>query len=1314
NAQSIPDTLRPWIPWVLYGHEDETCPSLADHPETHRCAWPTYLELDLRNNGGNFRSQWRIFRESWIPLPGDQSVWPQGLEVNGKPAPASAQGSAPGVRLLPGTHVVGGRLAWPELPETLSIPGEIGLIRLKIGGHPVPFPGFDGPGRLWLHGTATPSDQNAAAVKLSVSRLLRDAIPVEAVTRLELDVAGAEREILLTGALLSEFTPLALNSPLPARIEPDRRLRLQLRPGHWEISLTSRANRNLEALALPAFPSPWPSEELWSFAADRAIRVVELAGAPLVDPRQTRLPDEYMALPTYAMTPGTTLHFTTAQRGDPEPEPDALRIHRTLWLDFSGQGMTFLDGISGRMTRNWRLDSAPGLTLGRVTLDGQAQSITRLDDSPGGVEVRRGDVHLSAESRWESDVSRLPVTGWNADFVSASSELRLPPGWRLFAAPGADQAPDSWLGQWSLLDLFLALVTALAASRLRGWAAGGLMLLLLALSWHEPNAPQGIWLWWLGAEALSRVMPPGNFASALRIARTFVLAALAIQAIPFAVQQLRLSLYPQFEPRAAAFDYAEQEEAVTASAPAAATQVLREATDLRAKAARAEPSDLNRSIDPDALTQTGPGLPQWQWHSVKLNWNGPVLRDQTLRLLLIPPSLNRALNLLRVALLAAVILLLLGWRRVPGTSGLLVLPLLLLGTPDSRAGDFPPPALLEELRSHLLEKPACGEECAQIERMNLRVRTVELQIVLIAHVESPISLPLPAQPAQWTPSRVLVDGAPAAGPYADSAGVLWLALDTGVHSIEMAGPLPALPQIGLPLPLKPHRVDVDSEGWDVMGVGEDGIPESMLQLQRRGQNGAAKHELESSPLPAFVSVERTLRLGLDWQAVTRVTRLSPPDAPITLEIPLLPGESVISPQFSAENGSVRIHLPPGTLSTSWDSTLEKTSTFEFRATQTGDWTEIWRLDAAPIWHVQTRGIPAAHHQDASGNWLPEWHPWPGETVTLLISRPAAAPGNALTIESSALEIRPGLRATDAELAVNLLSAKGGQHELTLPGDAELQSVSIDGVDQPIRQNGSTVKVPVHPGEQTIRLAWRSRTAAGSLISAPEVDLGAPSVNSRIGIELGQNRWVLLVGGPVLGPSVAFWGMLGVIVLLAVSLGKWLPEPPLKTRHWLLLLIGLSQAPLPAGLAVIGWIVALARRRDGIPAQTRRFNLIQVGLALLTALALSVLLSAVHQGLLGLPDMRIAGYESSALRLQWYTDRSGTALPRPWVVSVPLYVYRLLMLAWALWLAYALLDWLRWGWECFSAGGLWRQDAAKTPASKAPPSAAEAPEDPWQN
>ncbi|QXP93979.1 hypothetical protein [Methylococcus capsulatus] len=1316
NPPDVPEALKPWIPWALHGHETDACPHLLEQPGERRCAWPGELDLELHERGGSFRSRWRSFTDVWVPLPGDPQSWPLAVEMDGKPATVSARNAVPGVRLPPGAHTIAGRFAWATLPDTLRLPGETGLVRLSVDGRATAFPFVDEQGQIWLRKPPEGSAPETSPLRLEVVRLLRDAVPMEISTRLELDVSGEAREVLLEGSVLPGFVPLSLDSPLPARIDPDGRLRLQLRPGHWKVGLTSRATRDLREIALPVFAAPWPGEELWSFAADSSIRVVEVSGAPPVDPRLTQLPEEYRTLPTYAMVPGTALRLDQVRRGDPEPEPDALHIRRTLWLDFSGQGLTILDDISGRVSRSWRLDAAPTMVPGRVTVDGQPQTITRLEAGPGGVEIRRGELNLQAESRWEAGMSSLPATGWNADFVSAAAELHLPPGWRLFAAPGADHAPDSWVGRWSLLDLFLVLITALAAARLWGWPAGTVTLLTLALTWHESDAPQSVWLWLLGVTALSRVIPSGSFASALRVVRVIVLAALAIASLPFAVQQLRLSLYPQLEPHALSFDYGDRAAEPEAGAPAAPAAALQQKSGSLAEPHTPPPAGLTRTIDPESLAQTGPGLPQWDWNLIALNWNGPVLAEQELRLLLIPPWANRGLNVSRAALLAVTVLLLLGWRTKPGVSGLILLPLALFAAPDGHAAEFPPPALLDELRMRILPAPECGTECAQIQRMKLRLGRGELAMTLEAHAEDRVAIPLPVQSAQWIPSSIRVDGAPPTGPYADPAGTLWLMLDPGIHRVDLSGPLPNLPSIDLPLPLRPYRVDVDSEGWEIVGVDPNGRPEPQLQLVRKSSGTSPKPRSDDAPLPVFLTVERTLRLGLDWRVATRVARLSPSDAPVALTIPLLPGEAVTSPGIAAENGSVRIHLPPGIVDTSWESTLDRTGSLELHAPQTDDWTEIWRLDTSPVWHVETSGIPVVHHQDAGGNWLPEWRPWPGETVTLQISRPPPLPGNALTIESSTLETRPGGRATDSELALSIRSAKGGQHSVTLPEGAELQSAEIDGTAQPIRQNGRAVAVPLHPGEQTVRLAWRIPAGIGLRTVAPAVDLGSASTNSRTGIELGQDRWILLVGGPPWGPSVLFWGTLGVIVVAAFALGTWLNRLPLEIRHWLLLLVGLSQVPLLASLVVAGWIVALNWRRSAnMPLKPEHFNLVQTGLAILTVLALSILLSAVHRGLLGLPDMGITGYDSNAYRLNWYTDRSGPMLPRPWVISVPLFAYRLLMLAWALWLAYALLDWLRWGWGCFANGGLWRQSPKRETASAEPPRTADATgsTDPWQ-
>jgi hypothetical protein len=70
-------------------------------------------------------------------------------------------------------------------------------------------------------------------------------------------------------------------------------------------------------------------------------------------------------------------------------------------------------------------------------------------------------------------------------------------------------------------------------------------------------------------------------------------------------------------------------------------------------------------------------------------------------------------------------------------------------------------------------------------------------------------------------------------------------------------------------------------------------------------------------------------------------------------------------------------------------------------------------------------------------------------------------------------------------------------------------------------------------------------------------------------------------------------------------------------------------------------------------------------------------------------MQVAGNGSLAGELRWYQDRAGAELPQPGLVSIPILAYRGVMLAWALWLAFALLGWLRWGWAQYTRGELWR-------------------------
>ncbi|WP_116475483.1 hypothetical protein [Zobellella maritima] len=1316
NPEQVPTPLQPWVDWVLHGEEQRHCPFVYNRGLDYRCAWPTRLNLDLNNSGGQFSQHWRLYREGWVQLPGDERHWPQQITINGEPAVVSADRGSPRIRLAAGDHRVEGTWRWERLPESLTIPTTTGLLALTVNNNPVARANLDDNGRLWL-GEASPQDRQPQGdtLTLQVHRKVEDRIPLRVITRLDLEVAGAQRELVLGPVLLDEQLPLQLDSPLPARLEPDGRLRVQVRPGRWSITLTSRHPGHITALALPEVPAPWPEQEIWAFQAFNQLRLVDIDNLVAVDPRQTRLPEAWQTLPAYLLAQGDRMQFRVIRRGDQEPEPDKLSLDRQLWLDFDGGGYTVQDTISGSMTRGWRLEATPELQLGQVTLDGEPRFITRQPGSDKvGVEVRRGTLELNADSRYVGPIHALPAAGWDTDLQRLHTRLHLPPGWALFSASGMDNAPHTWLQRWTLLDLFLVLIAAVAVYRLWGWQWGVLALLTLALSWHESaglGAPRFVWLHLLAATALLRVLPGGRLRQTVIGYRNLSLLVLVLIAIPFMVAEVRIAMYPQLA----------QPGVFTSAPPGAPTPMAARESEDRAPTASprqqltdmavkemASPSYFSQSrplprIDPDARVQTGPGLPGWQWRSIDLGWNGPVQRDQRIHLVLLSPAANLVLNLLRVLLVGLLVLRMagFGYSRDRGPylqqglfSALLPVSLLiplLLSLPAPARAELPDDRLLRELKTRLLAPPDCLPDCAQVPRMDLAAGPQRLEIRLEIHTQEAVAVPLPAGTRHWMPSQVLVDGNSAEGLLRDPGGELYLRLPAGIHQISLSGPLAEQDSVQLPLTLRPRRVEAQTTGWILEGVHENGLPDAQLQLTRirPEASGVQPATLEPGALPAFVRVERVLRLELDWRVETRVVRLSPAGQAVLLEIPLLNGESVLTEGVRVQGDKVLLNLPANQKQAYWQSSLEQAPSLTLTAPETSSWTEVWHVDTSPIWHLESSGIPVVHHQDAGGNWLPEWRPWPGERVELNISRPEGVEGQTLTIDSTWLQVRPGKRAVDASLRLHLRSSQGGQHSLQLPDKVSLQTVTINGRVQPIRLQGRTLTFPLTPGAQTLELAWRHNDGIGSLFTTPRVGLNSASVNNSIELVLGRDRWVLFAMGPRLGPAVLFWSLLAITLLLALALSR-LPFTPLRFHHWLLLGIGLTQVPLWMALMVVAWLLALGLRgRWQHEDAGRLFNLVQIGLAALTLVALSYLFYAIQQGLLGLPDMQISGNHSHAGTLRWYQDRSEAALPTAWVLSVPLLVYRLLMLAWALWLAFSLLNWLRWGWACFSSRGIWR-------------------------
>jgi hypothetical protein len=174
----------------------------------------------------------------------------------------------------------------------------------------------------------------------------------------------------------------------------------------------------------------------------------------------------------------------------------------------------------------------------------------------------------------------------------------------------------------------------------------------------------------------------------------------------------------------------------------------------------------------------------------------------------------------------------------------------------------------------------------------------------------------------------------------------------------------------------------------------------------------------------------------------------------------------------------------------------------------------------------------------------------------------------------------------------------------------------------------------------------------------------------------------------------------VLLLAAVILGKT-RLAPLRTWHWLLLGLGFSTFDWPAFGWIVLWLLASgARARWDGAGRWWRFNLVQLAVAGLTIIALSTIVSSLPGGLLGVPDMSVTGNGSHGNTLRWFADQSTAALPQAAAFSVPLWVYKALILGWSLWLSFALLRWLPWVWQSFSAQGYWRaRDQNAAPAAE---------------
>ena len=1330
-AQDIPPALQDWKGWVLHDAPEQACP-LLNSPMAptggRQCVWPGELTLAVDAQGARFSEDVQVDAPAWVALPGGERAWPQSVRVDGQPQPVLAPRQVPAVWLTVGLHHIEGQLAWATRPATLAMPASIGLLALSIDGKPVNRVERQGD-RLTL-GEAAPAERASDALSVRVYRELSDGLPPTLETRLQLEVAGSAREQLLGPALPAGFVATAVDGDLPARLDADGRLRVQLRPGSWTLTLHARATAPLAAVQWTPPAAPWPAQETWSYADDPALRGTRVAGQG-VDAGHAGVPGDWAELPAYRIDAGHGLTVTEVTRGDADGRGDQLRLQREMWLDFDGHGLSVADRVSGTLRHPGRLAVGAPWQLLRASQAGQPLLITQ-DKTGRGVELRERSLQLDAGLRLPTHGGRLPVAGWQVPLENIEAILHLPPGYHLLGAPGADRSPGSWVAQWTLLDLFVVALIALLAGRALGWPWAALAAAFLALAQHEAGAPRWTLAVALALALLLRALPEGRLRLAARVAALAAFVLAVLWTLPFTATQLQYALHPQLENRGvpvpahfAMREPAAAGEAAPASMPAPPppappappspsmqAPAIDEATNNPAPESLSAISvsaagmlgvmdAANQSLDSRNVVQAGDGTPSWRMGETdRLSWSGPVTADQTMRLVIAPAWLVRLLRVLMVALLAALLsrlvpLLVTPWRArwrggVRGVSTLALLASMMSVAPASHAqqAGLPDQTLLTQLHARLTELPRCTPQCVALANAQLQAQGDTLDVVLQADAGADGGLPLPMGDEGLALVSASLDGHPAAV-VRQYDQLLLLRLGRGVHRVALQYRLAGVDTASLRFPLHVGRLAFAGQGWTVSGLDGDRLLGDSLGFSRVHAAGDGTEQPVTQRFPPYVRVTRQLMFGLDWMVQTTVQRIAPAQGGFSLSIPLLPGEHPLGENLPVHDGRLQASFTADEQTVRWQSRLDHAATVTLDAPPLADRAEVWQIDSAPMWHVDAQGVPTS----ASESGL-RFDPRPGETLTLHLSEPEAVAGGSIAFDQVQASLQVGERASELALALQARSTRGGEQALTLPAGAELLQANRDGEPLNLAVRERQLSLPLLPGSHRYELRLRTPEGVGLRTRTPALELHAPAANVALDLQLPHDRWVLWTWGPSAGPAVLYWSQLVVLLLAAWLLARYAPTP-LRFGHWLLLGLGFSAFAWSAYALVVVWLIALGLRARGLRVGATLFNLLQVGLALLTLAALLALIGAVPSGLLGLPDMHVAGNGSTAWQLRWFADRSAGALPAAGVVSVPLWVYKLAMLAWALWLANALIGWLRWAFGAWSEGGYWHARAPRT-------------------
>lgn len=710
--------------------------------------------------------------------------------------------------------------------------------------------------------------------------------------------------------------------------------------------------------------------------------------------------------------------------------------------------------------------------------------------------------------------------------------------------------------------------------------------------------------------------------------------------------------------------------------------------------------------------QTGPGMPVWPdegIESLNLEWSGPVGAEQDISLILLPPVGTRLASLLTAGLILTVLWMLIWIRLRPDAvggsgSGAKLLPFVFAAwlVPDAFA-EVPSIAILEEIKQRYLAPPACLPSCANLEVVSVSSTNNELELELTIHVDaqggegvvSKFGAPLPIiEPSVLPFSAVVGEGQQPL--LREDIALLWVPLDRGIHKVQLRYDLSGLDRIEInfyDLENEPSRVVTGQlDGWSFVSHPDTARSLSSLTLTRESPARQEKPEPEDewedteATLTPYARVSRYLEFTREPTIETTVTRLrNSAEGPIEIVLPLLEGEIVTDEWVENDGTQMKIGLNAYRDIVRVQSKLQPSQlAFSMTAPVNVAWSESWGVQQSDYWNASFEGLDPVKSEGP----VTLFRPRPGESLTITLSQPQPADGNSITFTYARLHTSVSSRYRVSFLTLDVLASLGDTAKILLPDGAQIKNIAVNDSTRPVPQSNE-VSLPIEPGEGQLRVEWVDQNSLGAIFRGPGVEVSAPLRNVHNSVFFPPNRWVLLIGGPGMGPGILTWGIVLIVVVVAIALTR-IANFPLRPVDAVLLSLGVTLVNLDIALLLAIWFLAIWYRRAHPPDQSQRGRYIatQCLFALLSVATIVALVLTVPSALLGQPQMEVFGLGSSAHEFFWFNDQTDGTLPVPWIFSLPLWVYHLLMVGWGFWLAFALVRWVRTAWAALAQPILW--------------------------